>query len=89
LILVACGLVQENMEIRDPVPGSRFGEEDRSMGFIQVAQRRFGIAGELISFFARNKRWWMLPMIFVVLLLGVLLILAQSSVIAPFIYTLF
>jgi hypothetical protein len=59
------------------------------MGFIQVAQRRFGIAGELLSFFAHNKRWWMLPMIFVVLLLGVLLILAQSSVIAPFIYTLF
>ena len=59
------------------------------MGFIQVAQRRFGIAGELLSFFARNKRWWMLPMIFVVVLLGVLLILAQSSVIAPFIYTLF
>ena len=59
------------------------------MGFIQVAQRRFGIAGELISFFARNKRWWMLPMIFVVLLLRVVLILAQSSVIAPFIYTLF
>ena len=54
-----------------------------------MAERRFGIAGELISFFARNKRWWMLPMIFVVLLLGVLLILAQSSVIAPFIYTLF
>ena len=59
------------------------------MGFIQVAQRRFGIAGELLSFFARNKRWWMLPMVFVVLLMGVLLILAQSSVIAPFIYTLF
>jgi len=59
------------------------------MGFIQVAQRRFGIAGELLSFFARNKRWWMLPMVFVVLLMGVVLILAQSSVIAPFIYTLF
>jgi len=59
------------------------------IGFIQVAQRRFGIAGELLSFFARNKRWWMLPMIFVVLLLGIVLILAQSSVIAPFIYTLF
>jgi hypothetical protein len=54
-----------------------------------VAQRRLGIAAELISFFARNKRWWMLAMIFVVLLLGVLLILTQSSVIAPFIYTLF
>jgi len=59
------------------------------MGFIQVAQRRFGIAGELLSFFARNKRWWMLPMVFVVLLMGVVLILAQSSVIAPFTYTLF
>lgn len=63
--------------------------EEAGMGFLQVAQRRFGIAGELLSFFARNKRWWMLPMIFVVLLLGVVLILAQSSVIAPFIYTLF
>jgi hypothetical protein len=31
----------------------------------------------------------MLPMVFVVLLMGVVLILAQSSVIAPFIYTLF
>ncbi|HVO81107.1 MAG TPA: DUF5989 family protein [Terriglobales bacterium] len=59
------------------------------MGFIQVAQRRFGIAGELLSFFVRNKRWWALPVVFVVLLMGVLLILAQSSVIAPFIYTLF
>ena len=44
------------------------------MGFIQVAQRRFGIAGELLSFFARNKRWWMLPMVFVVLLLTVVCI---------------
>jgi hypothetical protein len=59
------------------------------MGFIQVAQRRFGIAGELLSFFVQNKRWWALPVVFVVLLMGVLLILAQSSVIAPFIYTLF
>jgi hypothetical protein len=59
------------------------------MGFIQVAQRRFGIAGELLAFFVQNKRWWALPVVFVVLLMGVLLILAQSSVIAPFIYTLF
>jgi hypothetical protein len=59
------------------------------MSFIQVATRRLGIAGELVSFFVRNKRWWLLPTIFVVLLLGILLILAQSSVIAPFIYTLF
>jgi hypothetical protein len=59
------------------------------MRFIQTATRRFGIAGELLSFFVRNKRWWMLPTVIAVLLIGVLLILAQSSVIAPFIYTLF
>ena len=59
------------------------------MGLVQVAGRRLGIAGELLSFFWRNKRWWALPMVVVLLLMGVLLILAQSSVIAPFIYTLF
>jgi hypothetical protein len=59
------------------------------MGFIQVARRRFGIAGELLAFFWGHKRWWMLPIIIVLLLIGVLVVLAQSSVIAPFIYTLF
>ena len=59
------------------------------MGFLQIAQRRFGIASELVSFFWSNKRWWMVPIIIVLLLTGVLLVFAQSSVIAPFIYTLF
>ena len=59
------------------------------MGFIHAATRRFGIAAELLSFFWSNKRWWMLPIIFVLILFGALLILAQSSAIAPFIYTLF
>jgi len=59
------------------------------VGFLQVAARRFGIAGELFSFFWGNKRWWLLPMVGVLFLFGALLILAQSSAIAPFIYTLF
>jgi hypothetical protein len=59
------------------------------MSFVQIAQRRLGIAGELVSFFWENKRWWMVPMIVVLLLMGVLLVVAQSSAIAPFIYTLF
>jgi uncharacterized protein DUF5989 len=54
-----------------------------------VAARRFGIAGELLSFFWDNKRWWMIPMVGVLFLFAALLILAQSSAIAPFIYTLF
>ena len=59
------------------------------MGFLKVSRRRFGIAGELLGFFFANKRYWLVPMIIVLLLFGVLIVLAQSSVIAPFIYTLF
>jgi hypothetical protein len=59
------------------------------MSLIDVAIRRFGIAGELLSFFWNNKHWWMLPIVTIILVLGVVLVLAQSSSIAPFIYTLF
>jgi len=50
---------------------------------------RIGIAGELLQFFLQHKWWWLTPMILVLLLFGVLVIFAQSSAIAPFIYTLF
>jgi len=59
------------------------------MGFLQTTRHRIGIAGELFSFLWANKRWWMVPMLVVLLLFGALVILAQSSAIAPFIYTLF
>ncbi len=59
------------------------------MGFLQLARRRLGIVGELLGFLWGNKRWWMLPMMAVLLLFGLLMILAQSSAVAPFIYTLF
>jgi len=59
------------------------------MSFLSSTGRRFGIAGELLSFLVANKRLWMLPMILALLLFGVLLVVAQSSAIAPFIYTLF
>jgi Family of unknown function (DUF5989) len=51
--------------------------------------RRFGISAELLSFFAANKRWWLLPMLMVLMVFGVVIVLAQSSAIAPFIYSLF
>jgi Family of unknown function (DUF5989) len=59
------------------------------MRFIRTAGHRFGIVAELFSFFWGHKRWWMLPMLVTLFLFGALLILAQSSAIAPFIYTLF
>lgn len=50
---------------------------------------RFGTVGDLFSFFWSNKRWWLVPMLVTLFLVGTLIILAQSSAIAPFIYTLF
>lgn len=36
-----------------------------------------------------NKRWWLLPMMIIMVIFGFLLVFAQSSALAPFIYTLF
>jgi hypothetical protein len=44
---------------------------------------------ELWSFLKARKKFWLLPIILVMLLLGVLLVFAQGSAVAPFIYTLF
>lgn len=44
---------------------------------------------ELWQFLSTRKKLWLLPIIIVMVILGALLIMAQSSVIAPFIYTLF
>ena len=44
---------------------------------------------ELWAFLKARKKIWLLPIIIVIVILGGLLILAQGSVVAPFIYTLF
>jgi len=59
------------------------------MRFVESLASRMGIIGELLMFFWQRKWWWLTPMILVLLLFGMLVIFAQSSAIAPFIYTLF
>ena len=59
------------------------------MRFIDSIASRMGIAGDLLLFFWQRKWWWLTPMILVLILFGGLVIFAQSSAIAPFIYTLF
>lgn len=44
---------------------------------------------ELFIFLKERKKLWLAPIIMVMIILGGLLIMAQGSVIAPFIYTLF
>jgi len=48
-----------------------------------------GFLKELWAFLRIRKKLWLLPIIIVMVLLGSLLVLAQGSVVAPFIYTLF
>ena len=59
------------------------------MAFFKSVGVRFGIAGELLQLLWAERLWWMIPLAVLLLLLSGLIILAQSSVIAPFIYTLF
>jgi hypothetical protein len=50
---------------------------------------RGGLISELWAFMRVRKKWWLLPIIAVLLLVGTLLVFAQGSVLAPFIYTIF
>ncbi len=48
---------------------------------------KLSIIGELWHFMRVRKKWWLLPMLVVIVLLGILLVFAQTSPFAPFIYT--
>ena len=50
---------------------------------------RFSIFKELWLFLREGKRWWLGPLMVILVLLGALLVLAQGSALAPFIYALF
>ncbi len=56
---------------------------------LKQAQSTFWIIGELFSFLIKRKKWWLTPIIFILLLVAILIFLAESTAIAPFIYTLF
>lgn len=44
---------------------------------------------ELWAFMRARKKYWLIPILIVMALLGALIVLAQGSAVAPFIYTLF
>lgn len=50
---------------------------------------KLALAHEVWLFLRQNKKYWLLPIIIVLLLMGALLIFAQSSALAPFIYSIF
>ena len=50
---------------------------------------RLSILREFWSFLKVRKKWWLMPIVFFLLLLGLVLVTAKGSALAPFIYSLF
>ncbi|HOY65852.1 MAG TPA: DUF5989 family protein [Candidatus Ozemobacteraceae bacterium] len=55
----------------------------------QPGRTRLATAGMLGRFLWERRLWWMLPVVMTLLLLGGICLLAQSSALAPFIYSIF
>lgn len=54
----------------------------------EAARKREGFLAELVAFLRENKKWWLIPTIVVLVLLGALVVLASTGA-GPMIYTLF
>jgi hypothetical protein len=50
---------------------------------------RSSLAGEFVAFIKARRKWWLIPIIVVMVTVGALMVFAQGSVLAPFIYTIF
>jgi hypothetical protein len=54
-----------------------------------LSMPRSSLLSELWSFMRVRKKWWLLPLVLVMLAVGLLIAFAQGSALAPFIYTIF
>lgn len=50
---------------------------------------KLSILSEFWSFLKIRKKWWLGPIVFVLLMMSLLIVLTEGSAVAPFIYTLF
>lgn len=51
--------------------------------------RDSGIFGEIVAYARARGKWWLLPILTLLVIVGGLLVFAQGSALAPFIYTIF
>jgi hypothetical protein len=63
---------------------------DRPVNEFESAARQAPatLLGEFWAFLRQNKKWWLLPILLVLLVLGILVVLSTTAI-APFIYTLY
>lgn len=50
---------------------------------------KFSLLNELWLFMRYKQKWWLGPILFVLILFGIFIVFAETSALAPFIYTLF
>lgn len=64
-------------------------ENDKRTEFEKSGEKKdIGLFGEFVGMMKQNKKYWLIPLIIILVLFGVLIILGSSAA-APFIYTLF
>jgi len=56
---------------------------------IALMSGKFSILREFWSFLRVRKKWWLAPIVVLLLTLGLILVLTEGSALAPFIYSLF
>ncbi len=54
-----------------------------------ISSRRFYLLMDIWNFMKERKKWWLLPIVIMFILVGILIIIGQSSSLSPFIYALF
>jgi hypothetical protein len=64
------------------------GTTNRERFEVRAAEPSTGLIAEFWAFFRTNKKWWMIPIVAVLLVLAGLVLLGGTAL-APFIYTLF
>lgn len=64
-------------------------QDNQTSEFVAESQvRRIGLVREIWGFLKHNKKWWLTPILLVILLMGLLVVIGGSGT-APFIYALF
>lgn len=90
------GVVPNSLMIPKDITGNInfMNEEDKKRAeetnkFVEASEdKQTGLISEFIEFIKINKKYWLIPLLIILLLMG-LLILSTGSIFAPFIYTLF
>jgi hypothetical protein len=65
------------------------GAENINQDFAEFKPKRFQLLSDVWSFMKVRKKWWLLPIVVLLILVGTLIVVGQSSALSPFIYALF